>query len=111
MEVSSNSNSNEGSGQLQKLRRWSDEEIAGLVELKRRLAVQLQSIDQNPEVIGDRKLLRFFRGHNLDLDKTTEMVSKFIEWRKLHNVDEIRSEIVFGKSGWDGMAWDGRGMG
>jgi hypothetical protein len=79
-----------------KLRRWSDEETAGLLELKRRLAVQLESIDQNPEVIGDRKLLRFFRGHNLDIDKTTEMVSKFIEWRKINNVDAMRSEIVYG---------------
>jgi hypothetical protein len=80
-----------------KLRRWSDEEAAGLLELKRRLAVQLESIDQNPEVVGDRKLLRFFRGHNLDIEKTTEMVSKFIEWRKINNVDAIRSEIVHGK--------------
>jgi hypothetical protein len=79
------------------MRRWIEEEEAGLVELRRRLAVELDSIDPNPDVIGDRKLLRFFRGHNMDIDKTTEMVAKYIEWRKTSNVDAIRADIIHGQ--------------
>jgi hypothetical protein len=86
-----------GGGIIQEMRRWTEEEEAGLSELRRRLAVELDSIDPNPDVIGDRKLLRFFRGHNMDIDKATEMVAKYIEWRKTHNVDAIRSDIVHGE--------------
>lgn len=78
------------------MRRWSDEETAGLVEIRGRLHSQLLSIDQNPEVVGDRKLLRFLRGHNMDIDKATEMIAKYIEWRKTSNVDSIRYDIVQG---------------
>mmetsp|Transcript_23884 Transcript_23884/g.35042 ORF Transcript_23884/g.35042 Transcript_23884/m.35042 type:complete len:321 (+) Transcript_23884:108-1070(+) len=78
------------------MKRWSDEESRGLEEIRGRLHDQLLSIAQNPEVVGDRKLLRFFRGHNYDIDKTIEMIAKYIEWRKQSNVDEIRHDIVYG---------------
>ena len=78
------------------MKRWSDEELNGLNEIRRRLSVELNSIDQNPEVIGDRKLLRFLRGHNMDIDKAVEMIAKYIQWRKTSNVDSIRYDIIHG---------------
>lgn len=78
------------------MRRWTEVETNGLAEIRQRLGNELASIAQNPEVVGDRKLLRFFRGHNMDVEKATEMVAKYINWRKSSNVDEIRHDIVFG---------------
>lgn len=78
------------------MKRWNEEETNSLIEIRRRLQSELLSIDQNPEVIGDRKLLRFLRGHNMDIDKATEMIAKYIQWRKTSNVDAIRYDIVQG---------------
>mmetsp|Transcript_18256 Transcript_18256/g.19016 ORF Transcript_18256/g.19016 Transcript_18256/m.19016 type:complete len:329 (+) Transcript_18256:61-1047(+) len=78
------------------MRRWNEEETNGLNEIKRRLQSELLTIDQNPEVIGDRKLLRFLRGHNMDIEKAIEMIAKYIQWRKTSNVDAIRYDIVQG---------------
>eukprot|EP01038_Epipyxis_sp_PR26KG_P017014 gene17014-23384_t len=47
-----------------------------------------------PEVIGDRKIVRFLRGHNHNIEKVTEMMNKFLTWRKENNVDEIRRSII-----------------
>lgn len=78
------------------LKRWNDVEENGLREIHRLLDNELQSVAQNPEVVGDRKLLRFFRGHNYDVAKACEMLSKFLSWRKTCNIDEIRDKIVYG---------------
>lgn len=45
---------------------------------------------QYPEVVGDRKLLRFLRGHDFNITKVTEMLQKHLQWRKDNHVDEIR---------------------
>lgn len=78
------------------MRRWNETETRALEEIRRRLHDELQTIDQNPEAVGDRKLLRFFRGHNCNIDKATEMIRKYIGWRKSSNVDCIRRDIVHG---------------
>jgi hypothetical protein len=47
--------------------------------------------------VGDRKILRFLRGHNnLDIEKVSHMITKFLDWRKEHKVDEIRQNILLG---------------
>lgn len=78
------------------MNRWSEEETAALVEIRRRLKDELAAAGQYPEVIGDRKLLRFYRGHNGVMDKVCEMISKFLRWRKENDVDAIRDAIVMG---------------
>lgn len=78
-----------------RLKRWSTEETAGLSEIRRVLAADLAA-HPYPDVSGDRKLLRFFRGHNGDLPKTIEMIKKFLDWRKANNVDSIRNDIING---------------
>jgi hypothetical protein len=78
------------------MRRWNETDTQALAQLRERLAEDLLSVDQNPETVGDRKLLRFFRGHNGDIEKTTEMLKKYLNWRKTSNVDTIRHNIVHG---------------
>ena len=45
-----------------KLKRWNEKETTGLMEIRARLGSLLTCRPQFPEVVGDRKLLRFFRG-------------------------------------------------
>ena len=45
----------------QKLKRWNEHETAGLVEIRARLFSLLKNRPQFPEVVGDRKLLRFLK--------------------------------------------------
>ena len=45
-----------------KLKRWNENETAGLVEIRARLFSLLKNRPQFPEVVGDRKLLRFLKG-------------------------------------------------
>jgi len=76
-----------------KLNRWTEKETAGIAEIRRRLGTSLAARPQFPEVyqnqrikllellecnsinilsfkvVGDRKILRFLRGHNHDIDK------------------------------------------
>lgn len=49
-----------------------------------------------PDVIGDRKLLRFLRGHDHSVEKACEMATNFLVWRDENGVDEIRERIVHG---------------
>ena len=76
--------------------RYSALEMEKLSQLKEKLGTKLSEAPQFPEVIGDRKLLRFLRGHDFDVEKVTGLVSKFLDWRRDNNVDEIRQNIVLG---------------
>ena len=55
--------------------------------MKDRLADKLSQRPQYPDVVGDRKLLRFIRGHEYNVDKACEMIVKFFEWREKNGVD------------------------
>ena len=67
-----------------------------LPELRRRLATEIATTGQFPEVVGDRCLVRFLRGHGHNIDKATEMYGNYLKWRKDHNVDAAREDIVQG---------------
>ena len=56
----------------------------------------MTNVPQFPEVVGDRKILRFLRGHDYDIDKVTMMMTKFLEWRRENKVDDIRQHILLG---------------
>ena len=62
--------------------------------MRERLSEKLKARPQYPEVVGDRKLIRFLRGHDYDIDKACEMIEKFLDWRIAQNVDAIRHNIV-----------------
>ena len=74
--------------------RWTLEEQNLLQEVRARLRHKLDDRPQFPEVVGDRKLIRFIRGHGHQLEKVCEMVENFLDWRTRNNVDHIRDQIV-----------------
>ena len=73
--------------------RWSVEEQAKLGEMRHILQADLAAVPQYLEVVGDRRLLRFLRGHNYDMKKATFMYRKFLKYRKDYRVDSIRDRI------------------
>lgn len=74
--------------------RWCKKERNGIREIRERLSNELGSIPAYPEVTGDRKLVRFLRGHNHDIAKVTEMVRNYLRWWVENNVGEIRNNII-----------------
>lgn len=78
------------------MKKWSDEEALVLVEIRRRLRSELDAHPRYKEVVGDRKLLRFYHGHQQDVDKACDMISKFLKWREQRGVNAIRMNIVEG---------------
>lgn len=76
--------------------RWSILERRKIAEVRARLGKALIDAPQYPEVVGDRKILRFLRGHKYSIDKAAEMMGKFLQWRKDFRVDEMRHNIVSG---------------
>jgi hypothetical protein len=69
--------------------RWNEEETAALVEIRARLKDELASVAQNIEVVGDRSLLRFYRGHLGVMDTVCTMISNYLKWRLENGVDEV----------------------
>jgi hypothetical protein len=61
---------------------WSDQEVELLAQVRERLKDKLADRPQYPEVVGDRKLIRFLRGHDYNIDKACEMIESFLDWRK-----------------------------
>ena len=76
--------------------RWSIDEEKALIKLRQLLSSELQNYPNYIDVIGDRKLIRFLRGFNLDIDKTYKAYLVFLKWRKDNNVNEIRNLILYG---------------
>ena len=46
-------------------------------------------------VVGDRRLLRFLRGKQHNIDEATKQYSDFLKWRRDNNVDRIRNDILY----------------
>jgi hypothetical protein len=63
------------------------------VYVKEQLAVDLAEAAKYPELVGDRRILRFLRGHKYDLGTATTMMRNMLKWRKENNVDSIRDSI------------------
>lgn len=77
--------------------RWSTSEQHQIDEVRKRLKdAGLLDRPAFPEVVGDRKIVRFLRGHDHNIDKAYDMMAKFLNWRKENNVDQIRRDIVDG---------------
>lgn len=74
--------------------RWNEEETAALVEIRSRLKSEIAAVGQNIEVVGDRSLLRFFRGHLKVMDTVCTMISNYFKWRLENGVNEVTSYYV-----------------
>ena len=75
--------------------RWVPEEEVALKALKKRLKRELAEAPQFPELVGDRRLLRFLRGRDLDVELAAGMFINHLNWRKEYNVDDIRKNIAY----------------
>ena len=75
---------------------WSKKDRDGLEAMRAACAEAIAASPQWPDVVGDRKLLRFLQGHEYKLEKASEMYMKFLQWRKDNNVDAIRHSIMDG---------------
>lgn len=64
--------------------------------MRSKLGTAITNRPQFPDVVGDRKLLRFLKGHGNDVDKAVEMALNFFKWRDTNGVDEIREKIIYG---------------
>ena len=75
--------------------RWSEEETEAITKMREILIDDINSVDQNVEVVGDRCFIRFYRGHECDVDTACEYMRNYLAWRKDNNVDKIRKNIVY----------------
>eukprot|EP01031_Cornospumella_fuschlensis_P036109 gene36109-43787_t len=74
--------------------RWSAKETELISIVRERLRPHFAESAPYPEVTGDRKIVRFLRGHEYNVDKVCDLFVKFLKWRKDNKVDEIRDNIV-----------------
>lgn len=79
--------------------RWTDEEVRRLNELRRRSSDLMQKSPQFPEIVGERRLIRFIRSHWDDkFDLCVERYRGFLKWREQFNVNTIRNHIAYGSA-------------
>ena len=46
-------------------------------------------------MIGDRRILRFLRGKQNNVDEASKQYAGFLKWRKMNNIDKIRHDILY----------------
>jgi hypothetical protein len=76
--------------------RWSAVEREALATMRSRCASELKQQTPFPEVVGDRRMLRFIRGRGGNINEATEQYLGHLKWRRENNVDQIRQNIVYG---------------
>ena len=64
--------------------------------MRDKIGSKINESPQYPDVVGDRKILRFLRGHNYDVEKVCEMFTKWLDWRQENKINEIRENILLG---------------
>lgn len=76
---------------------WIQKERDSIREMREILGAELTDYPhQFPEVVGDRRLLRFLRAKQHNVEAATKMYSEFLTWRRKNNVDAIRQDILYG---------------
>ena len=76
--------------------RWIESERVGLAKMKEIIAEDLQSVPPYPDVVGDRRLIRFLRGRHCDVDAAVKQYRGFLQWWKDSKVEEVRNNILYG---------------
>ena len=71
--------------------RWPADEEAQLVQMRRLLSREPTFLaNSRPDVIGDRRMLRFLRGQDHNVELATAKFKSFLLWREANSVDFIR---------------------
>ncbi len=47
-------------------------------------------------MVGDRRILRFLRGKQHNIEEATKMIKEFLQWRTDNNIDAVRQDILYG---------------
>jgi hypothetical protein len=76
--------------------RWFQREIDALEQMKLLVKEARESYPPYPEVVGERRLIRFLRGLGYNPDRAAKGYLKFLKWRKDNNIDRIRNDILYG---------------
>ena len=74
--------------------KWSWLDRSAIEQLRERLAPELSEAVPFPEVVGDRRLLRYLRGNNYDIEVCAEKMGRMLRWRKEAGIDTIRQDIM-----------------
>jgi len=72
--------------------RWSVRETELLQKVREALRDEISEAGQFSEVIGDRGIMKFIRGHQ-EFDKIVLMYGNYLKWRKSSGADVIRERI------------------
>lgn len=75
--------------------KWTADEAAALKIMKERLKSEIASVVPFPDIVGDRRLIRFLRGRQGNVEEAIKMYQDFIKWRKENDVDDIRFDITY----------------
>ena len=75
--------------------RWSEQENIALEAMKILIQSDIEKAPHYPEIVGDRRLIRFLRGYSLHPDKAAKAYLNFLKWRKDNDVDTIRNDILY----------------
>ena len=76
--------------------RWIESERLALEDMRNRCSAQLALQTPFPEVVGDRRLLRFLRGRQGNVKEATDQYLGHLKFRRERGVDEFRQNIVYG---------------
>jgi hypothetical protein len=77
--------------------RWSSSEQIALQQMRTNLT-DLNAFDLVPpyqDIVGDRRLLRFIRGKNGDVDEATKQYHEFLKWYVAEGMLTVRNEILY----------------
>jgi len=73
---------------------FSAEQLAAVEQVRKLCAKELADAAPYEEVVSDRRIMRFLRGHKFDVKVAATMFGNMLSWRKEMNVDRIREHIV-----------------
>lgn len=78
------------------MERWSEKETLALDQFRSQAKhiIDKYPLQHHSHVIGDRKLLRFLRGHFYNIDKCVQLLHKFLQWREKENLEKVRQDIL-----------------
>ena len=76
--------------------RWRSAESAALEEMKQRLSREIAVTPPYPDVVGERRMMRFLRGKDCNVELATQQYKNFLKWRRENGVDQIRDKILYG---------------
>lgn len=78
--------------------RWSKEDTDAIAIVRDKCNDALKEVGAYPEVVGDRRILRFIKGHPESIELASEKFGKFLKWRKESGIDAWRDDIVTGSA-------------